>query len=306
MEITSVGRYCWRAEISGDAAAGVPDSSDSSSGECFVVNPVTPVLDTDAGDGPVDFGQPVTDEATLTGTAIQPGSGGIGSDGSINPATAGEAAGGTITFALYKDDCTTLATGTGANPQDVTTISGDDTYGPVGFTPDEPGTYHWKASYTGDAPNTLGVTHNDECDDPDESVIVRQIPTEISTDQSVYPNDEATISSSVTGKNLPAGGTVTFRLYDTVANCQLHGDIVGSGGLLYEEVETLTGGAESETVGTSNTSVAVDDDATVVWYVTYSTGDDAFTGRQSDCVERTAIDFTEDAGPGTLFPTPIP
>jgi len=28
----------------------------------------------------------------------------------------------------------------------------------------------------------------------------------------------------------------------------------------------------------------------------------AFTGRQSNCVETTALDFTNDAGPGSLFP----
>ncbi len=304
--VTSVGKYCWRAEFSGDDAAGVPGSSDSSETECFKVTPRQPVLDTDAGDGPVDFGQPVTDTATLTNTANRPGTGGpVGSNGSINPDTPGAKAGGTITFTLYKADCTTPATGT-ANGSLTRTVDGDGSYGPVSFTPDAPGTYHWKASYSGDSPNTLGDTHNDACDDPDESVVVRQIPTKISTDQSVYPNDSATVESSVAGKNLPAGGTVTFRLYDTVANCQLGGDTVGSGGLLYKETDTIAGGALTETESTSNTSVSVSANATIAWLVTYAPGDSAFTGIQSNCVERTALTFTEDPGPGTLFPTPIP
>ena len=40
--VTSPGRYCFRGEYSGDAAAGVPASSDSSEGECFrLINPTT-------------------------------------------------------------------------------------------------------------------------------------------------------------------------------------------------------------------------------------------------------------------------
>jgi hypothetical protein len=38
--VTSAGRYCWRATFSGDSANGIPSSSDSSSSECFTVNPV--------------------------------------------------------------------------------------------------------------------------------------------------------------------------------------------------------------------------------------------------------------------------
>jgi hypothetical protein len=36
--------------------------------------------------------------------------------------------------------------------------------------------------------------------------------------------------------------------------------------------------------------------------VTYDPKNAAFTGRQSNCVETTALDFTNDAGPGSLFP----
>jgi hypothetical protein len=97
----------------------------------------------------------------------------------------------------------------------------------VSFTPDAPGTYHWVASYNGDSPNTLGASHNAACDDAGEDVVVRQIPTAISTAQKVFPNDSATITSSVAGNNLPSGGTVIFRLYGptsgstSFANCQL-------------------------------------------------------------------------------------
>lgn len=297
--VTSAGRYCWRATFSGDEEAGVPGDSDSSATECFLVNPRTPTLTTQAGAATVDFGQPVTDTATLTGTAHKPGTGGpAGSNGSINPATLGGDATGTITFTLYKADCTTPATGTGTNPQ-TRTVSGDGTYGPVSFTPDAPGTYHWVASYGGDPPNTNSTTHNNACNDPNEAVVVQQIPSAISTEQDVYPNDSATVSSTVASRELPAGGRIVFKLYDTVANCEANGPT----GLLYTETDnTVGGGGAGNTASTNNTTVAVDADATVAWRVTYEPLNAAFTGRQSACVERTAIDFTDDAGPGTLFP----
>ena len=259
--------------------------------------------------GPVDFGNPVTDTATLSGTAHQPGTGGpSGSDGSINPATLGGDAQGTITFTLFKADCVTKATGTGTNPQTVD-VNGDGTYGPVYFTPDAPGTYHWVASYGGDPPNTL-ASDTSACLDENEDVVVRQIPTEISTHQKVFPNDSATITSSVAGNNLPSGGSVVFTLYGPTnggtpktasENCLAHGNTVGSGGVLYTETKTA-GGAHSVTVGTTNTSVAVDTSETYFWRVTYDPGDTAHTGRQSDCVENTVLTFNNDAGPGTLFP----
>jgi hypothetical protein len=305
--VTSAGRYCWRADFSASSPTGIPDASDSRASECFVVNPVKPTLTTQAGAGPVDFGNPVTDTATLTGTAHKPGSGGPSgsTDGSINPATLGGDATGTITFTLYKNDaCTVLATGTGTNPQ-TRTVSGDGTYGPVSFTPDAPGTYHWVASYGGDTPNTL-ASDPSACLDENEDVVVRQIPTAIATTQRAYPADSATITSSVAGNNLGAGGTVQFRLFDSLASCTAGADqqTVGQGGLLYKESKTLVGGANSETVSTANTTVSVTANSTVYWRVTYAptAGDTAHTGRQSACVENTALAFVNDAGPGDVFP----
>jgi hypothetical protein len=302
--VTSAGRYCWRADFT-STTQGVPDSSDSSATECFKVNPVKPSLTTEAGAGPVDFGQPVTDTATLTGTAHKPGTGGpAGStDGSINPATLGGDATGTITFTLYKDDaCTQLATGTGTNPQ-TRTVSGDGTYGPVSFTPDAPGTYHWVASYGGDLPNTL-ASDASACLDENEDVVARQIPTTISTAQRVYPNDSATVSSTVAGKPLPAGGEVVFKLFEAAGgntalqNCQAN----TSTGLLYTETDDSVGGGQSDTASTNNQTAAVSADATVYWRVTYDPKNATFTGRQSACVENTVVDLTDDSSGGTLFP----
>ena len=223
--------------------------------------PVTPPLDTQAGTTPVNLGAAVTDTATLSGTATQPGTdGGNATYPSIN-ATNGAAAGGIITFTLLKADCTTLATGTGTNPQNVN-VSGNNTYGPVSFTPNLPGTYHWKAQYIPAATdvNNLGSTHNGSCDDTDETVVVNKSPTEISTSQSVYPNDSATVSVALANQGTGfVAGSVKFRLYDTLANCTAvtPSDTVGVGGLLYNQTVNLPGTQFSSTVGTTNSTVAV-------------------------------------------------
>ena len=94
------------------------------------------------------------------------------------------------------------------------------------------------------------------------------IPTTISTAQYAYPNDSATVSSTVASKNLPAGGTVVFSLYDTLANCQTG----GATGRLYTQTVNNVGGQHSVTVGTTNTTVSVNTNTTVYWKVTYATG----------------------------------
>jgi hypothetical protein len=228
--ITEVGRYCWRGEfLSG--TSGVPDATDASEGECFEVLPVTPALSTQAVgplstpvSGPVPFGDPLYDQATLAGTAHQPG---IDGDGDVNGdyvsinATMDTPADGTITFELRGPDgltldCTTVATGTGDNPEDVT-VNGDGEYFSSGFIPDQPGDYHWVASYDGDSPNTNGTTHNTDCLDDDEDVTVQQLQPTLSTAQTFIPNDAATVS--VAGGAGDLDGDVTFYLWIDDPTC---------------------------------------------------------------------------------------
>ena len=68
--VTSVGRYCFRAEFD-SATTGVPDVSDGTATECFTVNPVTPTLETQAS-ASVALGQPISDTGTLAGVATAP------------------------------------------------------------------------------------------------------------------------------------------------------------------------------------------------------------------------------------------
>ncbi|MGH9178077.1 MAG: hypothetical protein ACRD0N_05930, partial [Acidimicrobiales bacterium] len=171
--VTSAGRYCWRGFFD-SATVGLDDATDASAGECFQVNPVTPTLSTQAVDGSganitqVPLGTTLYDNATLSGTAKQPGTnGGNATYPSIN-ANDGANAGGTINFKLYGPglvNCNNLAAGFPVAGITVN-VNGDGTYGgppTVGFAPTAPGDYFWKAVYSGNAPNTNGTSHNGDC-----------------------------------------------------------------------------------------------------------------------------------------------
>ena len=108
--LTSVGRYCWRGFFDSDTT-GVGDQTDSSEGECFEVLPVTPALVTQAGPD-VILGNPITDAATLTGTAFQPGTNGPNATYPSINADMVTPANGTITFTLFgPGNCTTFRPG---------------------------------------------------------------------------------------------------------------------------------------------------------------------------------------------------
>ena len=251
--VTSAGRYCWRAEFT-STTTGVPPASDASATECFTVNPVTPTLATTAGDD-VTLGNPVTDTATLSGTANKPGT------PVINPTTAGGPATGTITFTLYKADCSTLATGTGTNPQTVN-VSGNGTYptggGSVSFTPNEPGTYHWVAEYSGDLPNTLGTSHNKTigttqgCTDANETVVVNQQNSTVNSTQDWLPNDTATLNHGG-----PSGYTVKFTLFKNGSVTDSQHCSVGTGTQIYTADRPVSGSGTAQdpfTASTNNTT----------------------------------------------------
>ncbi len=271
--VTAAGDYCWSAKFT-SGTTGVPDGVDDTKNECFTVTPVTPALPTTAGDDVV-LGKPVTDTAALGGTSNQPGT------PAINPTTAGAKAGGTITFTLLKDDCTTLATGTGTNPQSVQ-VNGDGTYGPVSFTPDAAGTYHWKAVYapaTGD-PNNLGSTFNGDCSESNETVVVTSVASSMSSAQSFIPNDSATVSAPAGGD---LAGTVTFKLFES-SDC--------SGTAIYTKNVSVSG-PSPKTVSTDNTTVSTTA-ANVSWEVSYDSTNSAQRDIPATCLEKTALAIAND------------
>jgi hypothetical protein len=287
--LTSVGRYCWRAVYSGDEAAGVPGSSDpegpedTSTTECFKVNPVTPTLTTDASD-PVSLGNPISDTATLSGTANAPGTNGIGPGGTIN-ATNGAPANGTISFTAFgPNNCTTTAFGPVTRA-----VSGDATYPTaaqpaVSFIPTAVGTYTWVASYSGDSPNTNAVPAS-ACPDPTgtETVLVTDT-TSTSTAQNWLPNDSATIGSNG-GSAL--SGSVTFTLYNN-GTCDPG---VGGANVLYTEGPIAVSGSSPQTRSTNNTTIKVLASATVSWRAVY-TSDNPNVGGSSSTCETTVLTIT--------------
>jgi hypothetical protein len=221
----------------------------------------------------VVLGNPVTDTASLSGTANQPGT------PAINPTTAGGPAGGTITFTLYKADCSTLAAGTGTNPQSVN-VSGDGSYGPVSFTPTAIGTYHWVAVYSGDSPNTNGTDHNTSCNDTAEDVTVTSVASSMSTAQSFIPNDSATVSAPQ-GGNL--AGSVRFQAYES-SDC--------SGSAIVDQTKTVAGGSP-QTVSTTNTTVSTTA-ANISWKVTYTSTNPAQRSIPATCLEKSTLSIDND------------
>jgi hypothetical protein len=271
--VTAAGDYCWSAHFH-STTSGVPDSDDDGTNECFTVTPVTPSLPTTAGDDVV-LGNPVTDTAALSGTSHQPGT------PAIDPTTPGAKAGGTITFTLLKNDCTTKATGTGTNPQSVT-VDGDGTYGPVSFTPDAVGTYHWTATYTpatGD-PNNVGSTFNGDCSDSNETVVVTSVKSSMTSAQSFIPNDSATISAPA-GGNL--AGSVKFEVFES-SDC--------SGAAIYTQTVPVSG-ASPKTVSTTNTTVSTTA-AHVSWQLTYTSTNPAQQNIPATCLEKTDLTIDND------------
>jgi hypothetical protein len=268
--VTATGDYCWSAHFH-STTNGVPDSDDNGENECFTVTPVTPDLATQAGAGPVDLGQPITDTATLTGTANKPGT------PVINPTTAGGPAGGTIIFTAYgPDSCSTVAF-----TSDPVSVSGDGTYGPVSFTPTAPGTYHWAAVYSGDSPNTNGTSHNLDCSDTNEDVVVTSVPSSMTTAQSFIPNDSATVSASQ-GGNL--AGSVTFKAFEN-ADCS------GGSPIVNETVNVA--GASPKTVSTTNTTVSTTA-AHVSWLVSYDSTNPAQEDIPATCFEKSDLTIDND------------
>lgn len=313
------GRYCWRAEFSSTTQGLTAGAKDDSATECFFVKPVTPTLSTTSVDcttdhnalATVDFPGPFCDKAVLGGTANKPATnGGVSGTylsiltGNPLPASNGAAATGSITFTLVGPDAVSqtgcpseTVEATGTNPQTVN-VTGDASYFTAGVTVSSPGVYHWKASYTGDNPNTLGKSHNDDCSEGAETITVNQIPTVTTTRQFVFPQDKVKIDSTPTGATL--SGNVTFRLFEATGgdipktaaeNCSADDGTANATGLVYNEGPLSISGTAPQTKTTNNTSYRIIDGRTYVWHVTYTSLTSAQLGSQSACVETVAVTF---------------
>jgi hypothetical protein len=278
-EVTAAGEYCWAA-IFTSHTTGVPNNSDVSEGECFTVNPVTPMIFTVADDTAV-VDTAIDDTATLGGTANQPG------DPVIDPTTAGDEAGGTITFTLYGPSDTADCSAGQLIGTSVVEVDGDGDYlastGDITgtLTPTAVGKYWWIAEYSGDPPNTEDATGT--CGDENESTTITGTAS-LMTAQDWLPNDSATVTGDT---NL--SGTLTFQLYSG-NNC---GDTSGEAidGQSYEII--LDNETSPFTDGTSNTTFIVKaaDAGSYSWLVTYV--DATLDSPDPVCESSDVINFVE-------------
>ncbi len=276
--LTKVAHYCFRADYTGDS--NYPESSDNSLTECFSVTPAQAALITQASCSaiPCLLGSTLSDTATLSGAANQPGTDGFGPGGTIN-ATNGAPAGGSISFTAFgPDSCVTQPLAATSR-----TVSGNGIYpivppqAAVSFTPAAVGAYAFVAVYSPDGSgNTLAPTPTATCSSPGPNEVVTVTDTSaVVTDQNWLPNDSATITSTT-----PLSGTVVLTLYPT-------GDCTGTALYFTDALSVgpggLSGGTYSQTVNSSNTIVKVSTSTTVSWKAVYTSNAANVTGNNSSC-----------------------
>ena len=114
-----------------------------------------------------------------------------------------------------------------------------------------------------------------------EKVNISNCPSSISSTQSFYPNDTATVTGTGT-----LDGTVTFKLYRTQSEC------TNDTGSVYSEPPKSVTGSGSVSASTNNTTYKIEDGAkegTYYWGVTYSPGSTSNNLGSRSCVENSTV-----------------
>ena len=272
---TTAGTYNWIAVYSGDSpnTLGVSGACGDAN-EGSVISPSQPAIETNVDDaGPLPLGSALDDTATLSGTADQPD---------------GDPAGGTITFTAYgpHDDATTCTT---VAYTSVVNVSGDGDYtassGTGGtFTPTTAGTYNWIAVYSGDSPNTLGVSG--ACGDANESSVIISLQPTMDTAQSFVPNDSATITVEAGSDTL--AGSVVFKLFVDDTDCS------GTAAYTSDPIDITSGQPNpgtaglTKTVASGNTTAYSTSGTTFSWVVTYTSTNPGHKNVSSPCGNETS------------------
>src|SRR5207247_1354410 len=205
------GTWRWTASYSGDSSNN--PASTGCNDEQVAIGKATPALTTTAS-GSVAAGGQVSDVAHLT----------LGT----NPT-------GTISFTLYSDAGCTIS---GSVFTSSATVNGNGDYSSGNFTATQAGTYHWRASYSGDPNNNpAGPT---ACADPAEAVVVTKASPTVTTSATPQATAGGTISDQalVAGSSGPnATGTSRFTVFTPInATSPLPGTpaesaVVGGGGI---------------------------------------------------------------------------
>ena len=208
---------------------------------------------TQASDTEIIIGDSLTDTATVSVTG-----------GGTPPAPTG-----IVTFSVNGVPFDTKDLSGATNVGDDYSVTSDP------YTPAEPGDYCFSASWPGDDNYTDGPYVDDGTN---ECFTVIELLPEISTEQSFFPNDEATITVDSGGGNL--AGSVDFQLFDN-ADCD--------GTPLYESLDHAVAGSLSVTVATDNETFSVDADADLWWKVTFTNTNPSHNDAISDCVENSSV-----------------
>jgi hypothetical protein len=215
-----------------------------------------------------------TSTTTLSATSVPVGST-VHDSSALTGATSD--AGGTVAYRYYSSltDCDADTTGTGGTGAGTVTVTNGVVPDSDPVTFNSPGTFYWKAFYSGDAKNS-----GDASVCADETLVVRTIPSSMTSAQSFIPNDSATISASAGGD---LAGTVTFDLYES-NDC--------SGSAIHHQVVSVSG-ASPQTVQTTNTTASTTA-ANVSWKVSYDSTNPAQDDIPANCFEKTALSINND------------
>jgi hypothetical protein len=227
------GTFYWAAFYSGDASNRATDSSCVT--EPLVVTPAVSHVTTQlsAPDGEIGVGAVASDAAALSGVTA--------------------AAGGSVGYRFYGSlaacDSDTAAF-PGSAPSGGTLVSTVPVTGGVvpasaGHAFPVAGTFYWAAFYSGDANNQAAAS-----DCAAEPLVVTSAPSEVTTRLSatareIFVGGSVSDAATLHGATATAGGSVEYRFYGTLADCQLataaFPGTVPSGGTLVSTVPVTNG-----------------------------------------------------------------
>jgi hypothetical protein len=263
----SAGRYQWVASYGGDPNNGASNTKCGDEHEASLVME-TPGVSTTLSSSSANVGDKVKDTSALSWSS------------SFKPS-------GTVTYTVYTDnECKTQATtGTGdqidAQPGSVTVNADGTVPNSAEVTFQQPGTYYWQAAYSGDK------NYNAEksaC--TSETLVVNKLNSTISTAQSWFPQDRATIDHS--------GGSVVFTLLKNVTNttaCTGGSTVFGPTSAI-PVIDSSGNGSGPFTASTANTTFSVTSVTaadTYYWKAAYTSGDANHKNVTSSCQESTGF-----------------